>query len=384
MALWFRALLVTVFCSLTAHAQDAPQYPFYNETLINDFADLLTDEQEEIVRSQLHALKENQDIEMTLVTISSRYDYGRSGSIEGFATGLFNEWGIGNARRNDGVMVLVAKGDRDMRIELGSGYSWERDADMKHIIDTAFLPDFRNEAYDTGILKGMAATITEVSARPAGTGAVTEHAIAAANEHAEGMAELYYLLRQAFIFLVLLPISLLYLLPKSIVVVPRLIKGAGAWRRKIVRNRRRSCPSCAHKPMTLLNEEEDNQYLSDAEQFEEMMNSVDYDIWNCRACNHLTIKRHVSLTSKLGACPSCNHRLLEAERMYSLLPSYTSSGKYRIDYECMNCDYTNTEYETIPRKHRASSSYSSSSSSSSSSGSFGGGSSSGGGASGSW
>ena len=47
-----------------------------------------------------------------MVTIGSRRDYGEFDTIESFATGLFNAWGVGSAARNDGIMVLVANVDR--------------------------------------------------------------------------------------------------------------------------------------------------------------------------------------------------------------------------------------------------------------------------------
>ena len=103
-------------------ATQAQTYPDYSEIYVNDFADLLTNEQESNIRADLNELRTETGIEFTVVTIETMGDYGYSGAIEPFATGLFNQWGVGDADRNDGVMMLVSRYDREMRIEVGSGY----------------------------------------------------------------------------------------------------------------------------------------------------------------------------------------------------------------------------------------------------------------------
>jgi len=357
-----RALRIICLASLlafTAHSQTAPDYPAYTDLYVNDFADLLSPEQEQSIRSKLSQLKETEDIELTLITIASRKDYGRSRSIESFATGLFNHWGIGNPQRNDGVMVLIAKEDRDMRIELGAGYSWRRDTDMKLIIDRYFLPEFRNGYYDRGILQGIDATIQDISRRPAGTVSSAAPSTFESVGADTGKQSAENTISAILAFLLGLP-------------------GVGAivyFFRKWLRRRPRACPNCTNK-MALLTEANEDKYLPDANQLEELAKSVEYDVWSCGYCNHMTIKRYPRLFSGFGACPSCNYRLLESDRTVISSATYTSSGQERIDYQCLNCNHTDTEYRTIPRKQK--------STSSSSSGSFGGGSSSGGGASGSW
>jgi len=216
---------------------------------------------------------------------------------------------------------------------------------MKRIIDRVFLPEFRNGYYDKGILEGIDATLAEIANRPPGSTSFappTVSDLAAANANGQSADQGGF--PAIIAFLLGLPGigGIFYLFQK--------------WQRR----RPRSCPNCASK-MGLLTEEHEDEYLR-----------------ACGHCAHMTIKRYPRIFSGLGACPSCNYRLLESERTTITHATYSSSGKRRIDYDCLNCDYVNTEYQTIPRKQR------SSSSSSSGSSSFGGGSSSGGGASGSW
>ena len=57
---------------------------------------------------------------MTIITLESQAPYAPDETLEEFATNLFNNWGIGDAARNDGILVLVLPDDRAMRIELGA------------------------------------------------------------------------------------------------------------------------------------------------------------------------------------------------------------------------------------------------------------------------
>ena len=89
----FPTLIVALTVSApVAHAQT---YPDYSEIYINDYADLLTEEEEDDIRSDLKRLRSDAGVEFTVVTINTMQDFGHNGAIEPFATGLFNHWGVG-------------------------------------------------------------------------------------------------------------------------------------------------------------------------------------------------------------------------------------------------------------------------------------------------
>ena len=117
---------------------------------------------------------------MTVVTLHSQTPFAPNMSMEAFATGLFNHWGVGNAQRNDGIMVLVLPNDRAMRIELGAGYGQDWNGHAARIVQRDFLPAFRQDAYTRGIMIGSASTIQEI-AIPFSEGAT--HASAARHRH---------------------------------------------------------------------------------------------------------------------------------------------------------------------------------------------------------
>lgn len=152
--------LILFFLPTFAYAQT---YPVYGGVYVNDLANVITDEDEAIIRAQLKALFKDHGVEATVLTIDSRKTYGNSANIEDFATGLFNKWGIGDATRNDGILILIASNDREMRVELGTGYGYEFDFAAGDVIDQNFLPSFRNDMYSQGIRLGTSEVVRRIA-----------------------------------------------------------------------------------------------------------------------------------------------------------------------------------------------------------------------------
>lgn len=147
---------------LLSNPLSAQTFPDYDSLTINDKADLLTDAEERLLDNQLSELRAETGVEMTILTLDTQETYAPNLSLEAFATGLFNDWGIGDASRNDGVLVLVLKEDRAMRLELGAGYGREWDTVAQRVVDRNFLPFFRDDEFAKGIREGTGATIREI------------------------------------------------------------------------------------------------------------------------------------------------------------------------------------------------------------------------------
>lgn len=147
----------------------AQSYPDYESTTVNDFAGLLPDAEEAQVVAQLEQLRKDTGVEMTVVTLSRQDMFAPDVSMEVFATGLFNHWGVGNKAKNDGIMVLVLHTDRAMRVELGKFYGSDWDQAAKRVVDRSFLPAFKDGDYARGISNGVADVIQTI-ARPANEG----------------------------------------------------------------------------------------------------------------------------------------------------------------------------------------------------------------------
>ncbi len=159
--LWMMGMLVGLLVASVALPVLAQSgYPTRTDTYINDYNGLMPTALETKLRGWLTDLKTQHNIEMTVVTIDRIRDYAAYGtSLETFATGLFNRWGIGDRATNKGVMLLVVENDRDVRIELGAGYPSSDDKRAKGVLDEFILPYFKQENYEAGIEKGVRATI---------------------------------------------------------------------------------------------------------------------------------------------------------------------------------------------------------------------------------
>lgn len=147
---------------LTPQEQYAP-YPSPDSGYVTDIADLLSIEEEEQIEHWLWQTEESTLVEMAVVTIGSIKDYPGTNneSIEAFARGLFNKYGIGNLPKNNGVLLLIAKNDREARIELGEFYGRSRDADASRIIEQTIIPKFKKEQYSQGVVLGVKALMNE-------------------------------------------------------------------------------------------------------------------------------------------------------------------------------------------------------------------------------
>lgn len=76
--------------------------------------------------------------------------------IESYANRLFRAWGLGQAGEDNGVLLLVARDDRKMRIEVGYGLEGSlTDLHSKLIIENTMVPAFRAGDYSGGVAKAV-------------------------------------------------------------------------------------------------------------------------------------------------------------------------------------------------------------------------------------
>ncbi len=81
-------------------------------------------------------------------------------TIEGYANGLFNENGIGQKGKDNGLLLLFSKMDRQVRIEVGYGLEpYITDAVASRIIRNTMIPYFKDENYFEGISNGTSQLI---------------------------------------------------------------------------------------------------------------------------------------------------------------------------------------------------------------------------------
>lgn len=146
----------------TAEAKISLERPG-NRQFMCDLADMIDPADEKEIQEICDKLLRARATPIVVVTIESMARHGGAETrIETFATQLFNQWGIGYKKLGDqvwntGILLLVSKGDRKARIELGAGWGREKDALCKRIMDEEIIPPFKRGQYSAGIVAGVKA-----------------------------------------------------------------------------------------------------------------------------------------------------------------------------------------------------------------------------------
>lgn len=124
--------------------------------LVNDFTGTLTDYQVAALENKLVAFDDSTSNQVTVVIINSTEDY----AIDEVALELGRKWGVGNKDKNNGIVLLIAKNDRKMTIQVGYGLEGALpDITAKSIIDHEIKPAFKENNYYRGIDLGTDAII---------------------------------------------------------------------------------------------------------------------------------------------------------------------------------------------------------------------------------
>ncbi|HVM33451.1 MAG TPA: TPM domain-containing protein [bacterium] len=131
---------------------------------VNDFAKVIPAYQSQQIQTLLTELEQKTGAEVAVVTLDSL----NGADIESTATDLFQQWGIGQKKKDNGVLVLAAIQDRKIRIEVGYGLEpILPDGKAGSIIRQYMAPQFKEGDYGSGFLVGTVA-IAQIIAQDAG------------------------------------------------------------------------------------------------------------------------------------------------------------------------------------------------------------------------
>jgi uncharacterized protein len=88
-------------------------------------------------------------------------------TIEQYALRVVEQWKLGRKKVDDGALLLIAKDDRKLRIEVGYGLEGAlNDATAKRIIDEIITPRFRTGDFAGGITAGVDRMISVIDGEP--------------------------------------------------------------------------------------------------------------------------------------------------------------------------------------------------------------------------
>jgi uncharacterized protein len=159
---WVFPIVIMTIMVCHAFSRDI-QFP-NPEGWVNDFAGIISTPYKQKMTAIANEINQKIQAELTVVTVNNMEGL----SVEDYAVGLFEKWGIGVRGKDNGVLILVALEERKMRIEVGYGFeSILPDGLCGEIRDRYILPDLRNGNYGSGLLKGLAA-VADVIAKDAG------------------------------------------------------------------------------------------------------------------------------------------------------------------------------------------------------------------------
>lgn len=125
-------------------------------TLVNDYANVIPDDQQQQLERRLVAYDDSTSNQITIITVNTLD--GRP--IEETALAIYRAWGIGNKKTNNGVLILAAIEDKQIRIEVGYGLEGAiPDITANQIIRNDIGPNFRSGDYYQGFDQAAASLI---------------------------------------------------------------------------------------------------------------------------------------------------------------------------------------------------------------------------------
>lgn len=159
---WLAWLVLGLCLAVGVSAWAQPKIPPApaSSIYVQDYAGVLSGETKSRVNSLSGSLAAQTKAQVVVVTLKTLDDT----PIEDYGLGVMREWGIGDKTLNNGVLVLVAVGDRQSRIGVGYGLEGALpDAKVGRIQDEYMIPYFQKGDYDKGILNGYLAVMNEVA-----------------------------------------------------------------------------------------------------------------------------------------------------------------------------------------------------------------------------
>lgn len=157
------AQILALFALLvSAPVAAQPEFPALTGRVV-DNADIIPADVEARLVAELEALETQTQRQLVVTTIPDLEGY----DISDYGYQLGREWGLGDADRNDGALLIIAPNDRKVRIEVGYGLEgYLTDAVSSLIIQNQILPRFREGDFPGGITAGTSSIIQQLQLSP--------------------------------------------------------------------------------------------------------------------------------------------------------------------------------------------------------------------------
>ena len=362
----------------------------YENGFVSNPDGILKAETVQQINVTLDSLEKQTGAEVAVVVLNS---IGQN-EIKHFATDLLKLWGIGKAKKDNGLLVLFVLDQKKVTFETGYGLEGVLpDAICKRIQMQTMIPEFKTGNYDAGILAGVQRIGSVIRKEPVKEDAprkgiawneVLPIAIAlyilialftwiwVANSiqkvrkdtrlptniarykviksQKNGILTMVAVILPLAGFILILffsnPVYILLLLPIPLATIPANLYAK--WMAFRIRRQPIACNACDGK-MHILSEKKEDAHLKLSQQFEEQLHAVDYDVFICDKCANEAIFT-LDKPSVYSECPKCGTKaLILKEKRTVIAATYISAGTERTTYVCKFCGHEENDNHNIPR-----------------------------------
>jgi uncharacterized protein len=343
---------------------------------VSDPASLVSESTKKTVNAHLFALRDSTTAEMAVAIVP---EIGDDTTIEEWSEELFRTWGLGKKDKDNGVLLVISPGSRQARIETGYGVEGLLpDAYCSQVIRTVIAPLMKENNLDEALLSSVDA-IRMPLMDPAAAEEIRSTLKVYQNEDdvldsSVLIAFLGIIAGMAFLICCILFIrNFVDMSRKKASRYDRARRwrkdrwyfliggicsaGAGlifffaAWAiYRRLRTKAVKCPMCGNK-MRRLPEDEDNELLSDAQDLEERLKTVDYDVWECRHCGAVERYRYKYTQNTYQECPHCHTiAMYQVEDVIRIPATTRRAGNGEKVFECKYCHNQTRKPYVIPKK----------------------------------
>ncbi|WP_446007723.1 TPM domain-containing protein [Candidatus Electrothrix sp.] len=146
------ALLLIILAVLPVSARTIPEFKGY----VNDYANMISGPVKAKLEQTLKSFERTDSTQIAVLTIDSL----EGDPLEDFSIRVAEKWGVGQKGKDNGVLLLVAKNERRVRLEVGYGLEGVlTDLLSGRIIDDVITPRFKSGQFDQGFEGGVEAVI---------------------------------------------------------------------------------------------------------------------------------------------------------------------------------------------------------------------------------
>lgn len=156
-------ILLVLLLPLNVLALEVPKSTGY----VNDLAGLISSATELKIENFLRGFEASDSTQLVVLTVDSL----QGEALEEYSLKVAENWGIGQKGKDNGALLLIAKQERKIRIEVGYGLEGKlTDLLAGRIIDNDITPHFKAGDYEGGVVAGITGMAEAVRGEYQGTG----------------------------------------------------------------------------------------------------------------------------------------------------------------------------------------------------------------------